>query len=53
MLLGTLGATLLGNILAEKGINRAREGIVRAGYGNRKCKKITRKTQNHKNKWDF
>ena len=34
MLLGTLGASLLGNILAAKGINRAGEGrgIVRAGY---------------------
>ena len=29
MLLGTLGATLLG----IKGINRVGEGIVRAGYG--------------------
>ena len=36
MLLGTLGACLLGNILAGKGINRAGEGIVRAGYGNKK-----------------
>ena len=43
MLLGALGASLLGNILAGKGINRAgegkginrlSEGIVRAGYGN-------------------
>ena len=33
MLLGTLGASLLGNILAGKGIDRAGEGIVRAGYG--------------------
>ena len=43
MLSGTLGAILLGNILtgreiAEKyhGINRAVEGILRAGYGNNK-----------------
>ena len=44
MLLGTLGASLLGNILTGrginragkgKGINRAGEGIVRAGYGNK------------------
>ena len=42
MLLGTLGATLLGNLLAGKGINkkgngiyRAGEGIVRAGEGNK------------------
>ena len=31
MLLGTLGASLLGNTLAGKGMNRAGEGIVRAG----------------------
>ena len=39
MLLGTLGASLLGNILAGKGINRADEGVVRAGYGNKKGRK--------------
>ena len=33
MLLGTLGASLLGNLLAGKGIHRAGEGIVRAGEG--------------------
>ena len=39
MLLGTLGASLLGNILAGKGIvragsgNKKGKGIVRAGYG--------------------
>ena len=37
MLLGILGAILLGNILAGKGINRAGEGIARVGYGNKKC----------------
>ena len=31
---GTLGASLLGNILTGKGIHRAGEGIVRAGEGN-------------------
>ena len=39
MLLGTLGASLLRNILAEKGIVRAGysygKGIVRAGCGNK------------------
>ena len=44
MLLGALGASLLGNLLTGKGIyragkgkgiNRAGEGIVRAGYGNK------------------
>ena len=41
MLLGTLGASLLGNLLTGKGVNkkgkgihRAGEGIVRAGEGN-------------------
>ena len=47
MLLGTLGASLLGNILAGKGaiatshgrgMSRAGEGIVRAGCGNKKTK---------------
>ena len=47
MLLGTLGASLQGNILAGKGviakskrqgqgINRVGERVVRAGYGNKK-----------------
>ena len=34
MLLGTLGASLLGNLLKGKGIHRAGKGIVRAGEGN-------------------
>ena len=33
MLVGTLGASFLGNILADKVINRAEEGFLRAGYG--------------------
>ena len=36
MLFGTLGASLLGNILTGRGIDRAGEGVVRAGYGNKK-----------------
>ena len=32
MLLGKLGASLLGNILAGKGMNRAGEGFIRVGY---------------------
>ena len=32
MLLGTLGASLLGNLFTRKGTIRAGEGIVRAGY---------------------
>ena len=47
MLLGTLSAALLGNFLTGKGIyragkgkgiNRATEGIIRAGYGNNSSK---------------
>ena len=34
MLVGALGASLLGNLLTGKGIHRAGEGIVRAGEGN-------------------
>ena len=49
MLLGTVGARLLGFILAGNGINRAGEEIVRAGYGN----KTSQKRQDHKNKMDF
>ena len=36
MLLGTLGASLLGNMLAGKGVIGAGEGTVRAGYGSKK-----------------
>ena len=35
MLLGTLGASLLGNILAGRWINRSGEGVIRVGYGNK------------------
>ena len=33
LLLGTIGASLLGNLLKGKGMMRAGEGIVRAGEG--------------------
>ena len=46
--MGTLGASLLGNILAGKGMNRAGEGVIRAGYGNTKVQNTTTK-----NKLDF
>ena len=36
MLLGTLGASLLGNMLAGKGVVRAREVTVRVGYGSKR-----------------
>ena len=45
MLLGTLGTSLLGNILAGKGLNRAGEGIERATYGNKKVRKTTTKSK--------
>ena len=57
MLLSTLGASLLGNILAGKEMKKAGEGaiakrrrqaIVRAAYGNKKGRKTTTK-----NKMDF
>ena len=42
MLLGTLGASLLGNLLTGgKGIIRAGDGIVRAGSGSKKNTKFT------------
>ena len=42
MLLGTLGASLLGNLLTGgKGRVRAGDGIVRAGKGSRGKKKTT------------
>ena len=51
MLLGTLGASLLWNLLAGKWINTALEGIVRAGYVKKKVLKASIK--GHKNKMDF
>ena len=35
MLLGTLGASLLGNLLVGKGINKKGNGINRLGEGNK------------------
>ena len=57
MLLGTLGATLLGNLLTGKGILRAGsennkgKGISRAGSGNNKGKGILR--AGSRKEWDF
>ena len=36
MILGTLGASILGNMLAGKGDIRAGEGTVRVGYGSKR-----------------
>ena len=35
MLLGTLGASLLGNMLVGKGVIRAGEGTTKPGYGSK------------------
>ena len=53
MLLGTLGASLLGTILTVRGINRAGEGVIRAGCGNKKDWKATTKIKYYENKMDF
>ena len=53
ILLGTLGASSSGNILTGKGINRAKEGIVRAGYGNKRGQKTRTKRQYYEKKMDF
>ena len=50
MSLGELGASLLANILAGRGINRAEEVIVKDGYG-KNGKGIVR--AGHGNKMDF
>ena len=34
--------SLLGNILTGRGINKAGDGVVRAGYGNKKGRKNTK-----------
>ena len=62
ILLGTLGASLLGNLLTGKGIvragsgrpsyeNKKGKGIVRAGSGNKKGKEIVRAST--RKQWDF
>ena len=53
LLLGTLRASLLGNIIAGIGINRAGEGTVRTGYGNKNGHKATTKRRDHESKTDF
>ena len=54
MLLGTLGASLLGNLLTGEGLNKkgkktnkAGEGVIRAGYGHPSS------SASHNNKMDF
>ena len=50
ILLGTLGAFLLGNLLSGKETVRAGEGIVRAGYGS-SIKKSSNSTTSFNNKF--
>ena len=58
MLLGTLGESLLGNLLTGRGVNKKGKGIIRAGEG---AKKSTRQGQgivragygSNNNKTDF
>ena len=55
-LLGPLGASLQGNILTGKGVNRAGEGVIRAGYGDQKDQKATTTASTKKivkTKWIF
>ena len=55
MLFGTLGASLLGNLLTGKGIlragsgNKKEKGIVRAGSGH----PLSSTSKNNKKEWDF
>ena len=57
MLLGTLGASLLENLLTQKGIvrtgsgNKNGKGNVRAGSGNKKAERIVRAGTGKQ--WDF
>ena len=57
MLLGTLAASLLGNLLTGKEIvragsgNKKGKGIIRAGWGNKKVKRIVRAGPGKQ--WDF
>ena len=53
MLLSTLGASLLGNIVPGKRMNRAGEGIARAGSGNNKGQGVVRAGYGNKHKADF
>ena len=49
MLLGALGASLLGNILTGKGIYRAGKGVLRAVCG----RPLSSASQNNNNKMNF
>ena len=51
--IGGFLSMLLGNILAGKGIKRSGEGVIRAGYGNKKGQETTTKRQDYENRMNF
>ena len=55
MLLGALGASLLGNILEDKGMNRAGDGVIKTGNGAATTKNNVKELQEQvtKTKWIF
>ena len=54
MLLGALGASLLGNILEDKGMNRAGDGVIKTGNGATTTKNNVKELQEvTKTKWIF
>ena len=53
MLLGKLGSSLLGNILAVRAWNIAGEGVIRAIYGNKKRQKQEKRDKIIKARWNF
>ena len=51
--IGGFLSMLLGNILPAKGIKRAGEGVIRAGYGNKKGQETTAKRQDYESRMNF
>ena len=51
MLLGTLGASLLGNLLTSRGMYRVGKGVLRAGYGRASSSAL--QNNNNNSKVDF
>ena len=51
--IGGFLSMLLGNILPAKGIKRAGEGVIRAGYGTKKGQETTAKRQDYENRMNF
>ena len=53
MLLGTLDASLLGNFLIRRGVNKKGKGIIRAGEGIIRAGYDRRSSKNKNNKTNF